>query len=155
DVPLQPFPVERFRDAPISLVVFGAGVLVLALVLVLRRTRSTALRLLFVGAAANVADITAWTVGLQPTDFGQASATIWVFGAASLFNLVFWSTIVHILAVYPVRSPLVARRPFLLPAIYAGPLLALAGLVVVAWLAAGTSLDRVDRLAACMALVGS
>jgi signal transduction histidine kinase len=154
-VPLRPFPAERFRDAPISLVVFGAGVLVLALVLVLRRTRSTALRLLFVAAAANVADITAWTVGLQPTDFGQATPAIGVFGAASLFNLVFWSTIVHILAIYPVRSPLVARRPSLVPAFYAGPLVALAVLVVIAWLAGGTSLDRVDRLAACMGLVGS
>ena len=56
DVPLVDFPVERFGGAPLSLVVFGAGVLVLALVLMLRRTRSTALRLLFVGAAANIAD---------------------------------------------------------------------------------------------------
>ena len=155
DVPLQPFPIGRFRDAPISLVVFGVGVLVLALVLMLRRTRTAALRLLFVGAAANVADITAWTVGLQPTDFGQASPAIWVFGAASLFNLVFWSTIVHILAIYPVRSPLVARRPLLVAALYVGPLLAFAVLVGIAWLVGGTSLDRVDRLAACMGLVGS
>ena len=60
DVPLGRFPLERLGGAPISLIVFGAGVLVLALILMLRRTRATALRLLFVGAAANVADIAAW-----------------------------------------------------------------------------------------------
>jgi signal transduction histidine kinase len=155
DVPLEQFPVERFGGAPLSLVVFGAGVLVLALVLMLRRTRSTALRLLFVGAAANIADITAWGVGLQPTDFGIPGPTLFVFGAASLFNIVFWSTIAHILAIYPVRSPLATRRPSLIAALYAVPLVAFFALVAVAWLAGGTTLDRVDRLAACMALVGS
>jgi len=155
DVPLVDFPVERFGAAPLSLVVFGAGVLVLALVLMLRRTRSTALRLLFVGAAANIADITAWGLGLQPTDFAIPGPTLFVFGAASLFNIVFWSTIVHILVIYPVRSPLAARRPWLIPAIYAVPLAAFFALVAIAWLAGGTTLNRVDRLAACMALVGS
>ena len=111
DVPLGRFPLERLGGAPISLIVFGAGVLVLALILVLRRTRATALRLLFVGAAANVADIAAWELGLQPTDFGLPGPTLFVFGAASLFNIVFWATIVHILAIYPVRSPLAGRRP--------------------------------------------
>ena len=156
NVPLTGFPVERIGNAPISLVVYGTGVLVLALILMLRRTRSTALRLLFVGAAANVADIAAWEVGLQPTDFAIPGPTLAVFAAASLFNIVFWSTIVHILAIYPVRSPLThppsdadcvdLRRPahgirgaprrwrFWLP---------------------GTSLDKVDRLAAVMGIVAS
>jgi len=155
EVPLQPFPVDRFGSAPLSLIIYGAGVLVLALVLMLRRTRSTALRLLFVGAAANVADITAWELGLQPTDFGLPGPMLALFGAASLFNIVFWSTIVHILTIYPVRSPLAVRRPAVIPAIYVAPLVAFFGLVAIAWLAGGTSLDRVDRLAACMALVGS
>ena len=116
DVRLGRFPLERFGGAPISLIVFGAGVLVLALILMLRRTRATALRLLFVGAAANVADIVAWEVGLQPTDFGLPGPMLLVFGAASLFNIVFWATIVHILVLYPVRSPL-AGRPAVIPAL--------------------------------------
>jgi signal transduction histidine kinase len=155
DVPLEGYPFEHLGDAPASLITFGVGVLVLALVLMLRRTRSTALRLLFVGAAANVADITAWGVGLQPTDFGIRGPELAVFAAASLFNVVFWSTIVHILAIYPVRSPVVARRPSILLWVYAGPLLALLALVAIAYLAGGTSLDRVDRLAAVMGTVGS
>src|SRR4029450_8968290 len=94
-------------------------------------------------------------VGVQPPDFGIPGPTLFVFGAASLFNIVFWSTIVHILAIYPVRSPLAARRPSLIQAPYAVPLVAFFALVAVAWLAGGTTLARVDRLAACMALVGS
>jgi signal transduction histidine kinase len=155
DVRLAHFPVERLGGAPLSLVTFGAGVLVLALVLMLRRTRTTALRLLFVGAAANVADITAWNIGLQPTDFARPEPALLLFGAASLFNIVFWSTIVHILLIYPTRSPLLAWRPSIVSWVYAGPLLAFFAVVGVAWLAGGTSLDRVDRLASCMALVGS
>ncbi|HEU4919630.1 MAG TPA: hypothetical protein VFT20_07795, partial [Candidatus Limnocylindrales bacterium] len=58
-VPLTAGSARPVGSAPVGLVVFGAGVLVLALVLMLRRTRSTALRLLFVGAASNTADIVA------------------------------------------------------------------------------------------------
>jgi signal transduction histidine kinase len=154
-VPLTGFPVERIGNAPISLVVYGTGVLVLALILMLRRTRSTALRLLFVGAAANVADIAAWEVGLQPTDFAMPGPTLAVFAVASLFNIVFWSTIVHILAIYPVRSPLTIRHPTLIAWIYIGPLIAFGALTGVAFLVPGTSLDKVDRLAAVMGMVAS
>ena len=155
DVALSPFPMERLRTAPVGLFVFGAGVLVLALVLVARRARSTALRLLFVGAAANAADIVAWEVGLQPTDLTGSRTFVWAFAAAALFNLVFWSTILHILAIYPVRSPLVARRTWLVPAMYLVPLGVFAGLVATAWLAGGTVIDRVDRLASCVGAVAS
>ena len=155
DVPLGPFPFGRFADAPISLVAFGAGVVVLALVLLVRGSRSTALRLLFLGAAANAADITAWEVGLQPTDFGGPGPILFVFAAASLFNVVFWSTIVHILTIYPVRSPLAVRRPALIAWLYLAPLLVVFALAAVAFLAGGTTLDRVDRLAAVMGTVGS
>ena len=154
DVALTNFPIGRIGRAPLSLVTFGAGVLVLALILMLRQSRSTALRLLFVGAAANVADITAWEAGLQPIDFGLPTPALAVFGAASLYNIVFWSTIVHILAIYPVRSAL-ARRPAFVPLVYLAPLSGFVLLAAFAWLAGGTALDRVDRLAAVMGTVGS
>jgi len=154
DVRLTSFPIGRIGGAPLSLVTFGALVLVLALILMIRQPRSIALRLLFVGAAANVADITAWEAGLQPIDFGLATPALAVFGAASLYNIVFWSTIVHILAIYPVRSSL-ARRPMFVPVLYLAPLLGFFVLAAAAWLAGGTALDRVDRLASVMGTVGS
>ncbi|HEX5014869.1 MAG TPA: histidine kinase, partial [Candidatus Limnocylindrales bacterium] len=155
DVPLTGFPVARLGGVPLGLAAFGASVLVLGVVLMLRRPRSTVLRLLFLAGAANLADVVAWEVGLQPTDFGLPGPMILAFAAASLFNVVFWSTIVHILAIYPVRSPLVARQPGLVAWFYAAPLVALLGLAAIAYLAGGTALDRVDRLAAVMGLVGS
>jgi signal transduction histidine kinase len=155
EVQLTGFPVERFAGVPLGLLAFGAGLLVLAILLVARRPGATALRLLFLAASANLADVVAWEVSLQPTDFGYPSPMVAAFGAASLFNVVFWSTIVHILSIYPVRSRLLANRPGLLVLIYAGPLAALGALTALAWLAGGTSLDRVDRLASVMGAVGS
>lgn len=155
DAPLTGFPIARLGGVPLGLAAFGASVLVLGVVLMLRRPRSTVLRLLFLAGAANLADVVAWEVGLQPTDFGLPGPMVLAFVAASLFNVVFWSTIVHILVIYPVRSPLIARRPGLVAWIYAAPLLALLALTAVAYFAGGTTLDRVDRLAAVMGLVGS
>jgi signal transduction histidine kinase len=155
DVTLTGFPVERLGAIPLGLVAFGVGTLVLAIVLMLRRPDSTALRLLFLGASANLADVVAWEVSLQPTDFGQASPMVAAFGAASLFNIVFWSTVVHILSIYPVRSPILARRPSLAGWFYAAPFIAFGLFAAFAWTAGGTTLDRVDRLAAVMGLVAT
>jgi signal transduction histidine kinase len=154
-VALGPFPIERIGTAPIGVTLLGVAVLVLASILVTRRSRSTALRLLFVVAAAHVADITAWEVGLQPTDFVRGQLFLAVFGLASLFNLVFWSAIVHLLAIYPIRSPLVASRPALIPLLYVGPIAAFAILAIGARLVGGTTLEWIDRLAACLAIVAS
>jgi signal transduction histidine kinase len=154
-VELRPFPAERVLGAPLGVAAFGALVLIVALALVLRRPRSTALRLLFVVAAANVADIVIWETGLEPIDVAGRPVVLALFAAGSIFNLVFWSAIVHLLAVYPVRSAWVQRRPAIVPAIYGVPLAGLIGLVAIARLAGGTSVDWVDRLAACHGFVSS
>jgi signal transduction histidine kinase len=155
DVARVPVTTERIDGAPIGVALLGVVILVLALALVRRRSRSTALRLLFVVAAAHVADITAWETGLQPTDFAEGRLFLVLFAAASVFNLVFWSAIVHLLAVYPVRSPLIARRPGLVPVVYLAPIVGFAALALVASLAGGTTLEWIDRLASCLAIVAS
>ncbi|MBA2720642.1 MAG: hypothetical protein H0U52_15580 [Chloroflexi bacterium] len=154
-VALQTFPFDRLGPTMLPLVGFGAGVLALAAVLVARRPRSTVLRLLFVAAAANAADISAWTIGLQPTDFLAGSPFLLAFGAAAIFNVVFWSSIVHILTVYPVRSPIAVRHRAVVPLIHVLPLAALAVLVLIANLAGGSTLVKIDRLASVVAIVGS
>ncbi|HET9344866.1 MAG TPA: sensor histidine kinase [Candidatus Limnocylindrales bacterium] len=155
EVTLQPYPIGALGAVPTGLVLYGAAALALAVVLIVQRPRSTPLRLLFVAAAANSADIAAWQIGLQPTDFRNGSLFLVAFAAAALFNVVFWSAIVHILAVYPVRSELVIRRPLVVSLIYLVPLVALLVLVLVAGVAGGTILDWVDRLASAMGLVAS
>ncbi|HET7702056.1 MAG TPA: histidine kinase [Candidatus Limnocylindrales bacterium] len=155
DVALAPFPLGRFGSAPVGLLGFGAGVLLLSIVLLVRRPRSTALRLLFIGAAANAADIAAWSTALQPTDFRFGSPFLVAFGLAPAFNIVFWSTVVHILTIYPVRSPLSVRQPILVPLIYAAPLVAFAVLVAAARVGAPNSLVWLDRSASVVGLVAS
>ena len=155
DAPRLTFPPNRAGGAPIGLVAFGVSVLVLALVFVVRRPRVTALRLLLVGAAANLADIVAWELDLQPTDLAVQTPYLFAFCAAAVFNLIFWSSIAHILTIYPVRSELAARNRFLIPALYAAPIAALVLGLVVARLAGGTVLDWIGRWAAVQAAIAS
>lgn len=155
DAPRLKFPPNRAGGAPIGLVAFGVSVLVLALVFVVRRPRVTALRLLLVGAAANLADIVAWELDLQPTDLAVQTPYLLAFGAAAVFNLIFWSSIVHILTIYPVRSDLAASNRFAIPALYAAPIAALVLGLLVARLAGGTVLDWIGRWAAVQAAIAS
>jgi signal transduction histidine kinase len=113
------------------------------------------LRLLLVAAAANLADIVAWELDLQPTDLAVQTPYLFAFAAAAVFNLVFWAAIAHILAIYPVRSPLAARSRYAIPALYAAPIAALAIGLVAARLAGGSVLDWIGRWASVQAFVAS
>jgi signal transduction histidine kinase len=155
EAPLAPLPIERLETGFAGAAAFGAVVLVLAGVLVARRSRSTALRLLFVAAAANATDITVWGIGMRPTDLIRGGPILAAFALAPLFNLLFWSAIVHLLSIYPVRSPLVARNRLAVPAIYLAPPIAYVALILIARLAGGTTLDWIDRLASCVGFVAS
>jgi signal transduction histidine kinase len=146
---------DRASGAPVGVGIFGLGVLVLALFLVFRRPRVMALRLLLVAAAANLADIVAWELDLQPTDLAVQTPYLVAFCVAAAFNLVFWSSIAHILTIYPVRSRLAARSRFVIPSLYAAPIAALVLGLVVARLIGGTVLDWIDRWAAVQALIAS
>ena len=155
DAPRLTFPPNRAGGAPIGLVAFGVSVLVLALVFVVRRPRVTALRLLLVGAAANLADIVAWELDLQPTDLAVQTPYLLAFCAAAVFNLIFWSSVAHILTTYPVRSELAARYRFAIPALYAAPIAALVLGLLIARLAGGTVIDWIGRWAAVQAAIAS
>jgi signal transduction histidine kinase len=157
DVPvtLEPFSSSRLGGAPLGLVFFGAGALILALVLVLRRPQATAIRILFVGVCCNTADIVAWETGLQPTDLIGRTPFLYAFAAAALGNLVFWGCLIHLLAIYPVRASWLARRPANVRLIYATPLVALAVGAVAARLAGGSILDWFDRLGTWLGVIVS
>ena len=157
DVPvaMQPFATDRLGSAPLGLVIFGAGALILALVLVLRRPQATAIRLLFVGVCCNTADIVAWETGLQPTDLVGRTPFLYAFAIAALANLVFWGCLIHLLAIYPVRASWLARRPANARLIYAVPLVALAVGAVGTRLAGGSLLDWFDRLGTLLGVIVS
>ena len=154
-VPMSPFSTDRLAGAPLGLVVFGGGALLLTLVLVLRRPHATAIRLLFVGVCCNTADILAWEVGLQPTDFLTRSPFLYAFAFAALANLVFWACLVHLLAIYPVRAGWLTRRPATVRWIYLTPLLVFGIGAIGTRLTGGSTLDWFDRLGTLLALVVS
>src|SRR5258708_4653468 len=146
DVPvsLEHFSTSRLGGAPLGLVIFGAGALILALVLVLRRPQATAIRILFVGVCCNTADIVAWETGLQPTDLIGRTPFLYAFAVAALANLIFWACLIHLLPIYPVRAGWLARRPAMVPLIYPPPLVALPVRAVVAPLRRGSTPDWCD-----------
>ena len=146
---------ERLGGAPLGLVIFGAGALIVALALVLRRPQATAIRLLFVGVCCNTADIVAWETGLQPSDLVGRTPFLYAFAAAALANLVFWACLIHILSIYPVRAAWLARRPARVRLIYAAPLVALAVGALVTRLMGGSILEWFDRLGTLMGLIVS
>jgi signal transduction histidine kinase len=102
-----------------------------------------------------MADIVAWELDLQPTDLALQTPYFAAFCVAAVFNLIFWSSIAHILTVYPVRGRLATRWRFAIPALYAGPIVGLAIGLVVARLAGGSVLEWIGRWAAVQAIVAS
>jgi signal transduction histidine kinase len=154
-VAMAPFSTGRLGGAPLGLVSFAAGALILALVLVVRRPASTALRLLFVGVCCNTADIVAWETSLQPTDLVGRTPFLYAFALAALANLVFWACIVHIVSIYPVRAAWLSRRPQRARLIYGGPIAAFAVGVVALRLAGGSILDWFDRLGTLLGAIVS
>ena len=146
---------NRLGGAPIGLVIFGAGALIVALTLVLRRPQATAIRLLFVGVCCNTADIVAWETGLQPTDLVARTPFLYAFALAAIGNLLFWSCLIHLLSIYPVRAGWLARRPGDARLIYALPLVALAAGAVGTRLLGDSILVWFDRLGTVIALIVS
>ena len=155
EAPRSTLSPDRAGRAPIGVILFGVGVLALALVLVIRRPQATVLRLLLVAAAANTADIVAWELDLQPSDLAVRTPYLAAFCAAAVLNLVFWASVVHILATYPVRSRPVVRWRATIPLLYLVPIAALLGGLVAARLAGGSVLDWIGRWAAVQAVVVS
>ena len=143
---LAAFPMGRLGGAPLALVVFGATALVLAVVLVGRRPQATALRLLMVGVICDVANIVAWETGLQPTDLVARTPFLYAFAVSPVFAIIFWSSLLHLLSVYPVRSRWLIRRPGSVGLLYAAPIAALVVVGVIAALPGGGTLAWIGRL---------
>jgi signal transduction histidine kinase len=155
DAPLTGFPTDRIRGAPLGLLIYAVVALLLALVLIVRRPQATALRLLFVGVCCNTADILAWELGLQPSDLVLRTPFLYAFGLAAVGNIIFWSCLLHLLSIYPVRSPAIVRRPGIVAWFYVGPLAGLAGGAAVSAAAGGTALDWMARMASVVGAVAS
>ncbi len=154
--PLESFPTDRFGGAPPALVIFATTALILALVLVARRPRATALRLLLLGVTCDVATIVAWETGLQPSDLVQRTPFLYAFGLAPVFAVLFWASLLHLLSVYPTRTRwLIARGDPAVVAVYVVPLVALALGAAIAAIPGGGALAWIGRLAPVASAVTS
>ena len=154
-VPIEPFPADRLGAAPLGLVVFAVTGLLLAFVLLVRRPGALALRLIVLGVTCDVADIVAWETGLQPTDFVARTPFLYAFGLAAVFGVVFWSSLAHLLSVYPVRARWVVRRPRAVAWLYVVPLAVLGAGAAIAGVAGGGPLLWLDRLGPLTAATAS
>nr|MBA3852129.1 hypothetical protein [Chloroflexota bacterium] len=84
-----------------TLVLFLAAQLGLGLAAFLRRPYSGAAQALLAGSAGNAASSVVWSVGLGPADLLQRSPAWAVFFMSGTLTLVFWSSLVHIVLVFP------------------------------------------------------
>jgi signal transduction histidine kinase len=125
DVPLGSFPVASVLAGSWALVTFTLAQLVLATWLLVRRPASVAVRVLFVGSVANLASAIPWQLGLLPSDLVRGWPAVLPFVATGPLDLVFWSSLLHLILVYPTRSRILVGRPWLPATLYLVPILAL------------------------------
>ena len=141
DAPLGPFPVAAVLAASWALVTFTVLQLALATWLLVRRPTNLAVRILFVGSIANLASAIPWQLGLQPSDLVRGWPNVVPFMASGPLDVIFWSCLLHLILVYPSRSPVLARHTRLSLAIYVIPLTALIAATFVTRIATPSTLD--------------
>ena len=146
DVPLTGFPIARFGGVPLGLLAFGTVLLVLGVVLMCVGTRSTALRLLFLGGGVERRRHRRPGRSASNRPTSACPARRWRFRRrVPVQRRVLVDDRPHprdLPGPQPARRAPTRRRG----RFYAAPLLALVALTAIAYLAGGTTLDRVDRL---------
>ncbi len=108
-----------------TLVLFLAAQFALGLAAFLRRPRSGAAQALLAGSAANAFSSVVWSVGLGPADLLMRSPAWAVFLASGALTLIFWSSLLHIVLVFPSRDPRLGTSPWVIPLVYGIPQLLL------------------------------
>jgi two-component system, NarL family, sensor kinase len=95
-----------------------------------RKRADPAARALFLWGASGLS-ASGWFLGLQPADLAGGSL-FWLYKATTFGTyMLYWVAALHFALIFPQRNPLVKRRPWLIPALYASPYLAY-GLAVTA-----------------------
>jgi signal transduction histidine kinase len=125
------------------LLLFVSALLAVGVAAFLRRPRSGVSQALLAGSAGNAGNVALWSM-IQPEQLAGRTESWLAFLAAGLLTLVLWSSLVHLILVFPTRDRRVEETPWLVPLIYLVPqLLLLAG----AWASGAltpTSLAWVD-----------
>ena len=138
-VTLAPYPLAAVLFDSWGTLLFCLALLAVAVYVFVRRPDATGVApLLVMGAALNGSTIP-WLLGYQALDLVRGSGFwLWVVGAFVVYSI-FWSSALHMVLVFPRRLRGATRAT--VAAVYAAPLLLLAGLVLAAAASSGSLLD--------------
>ena len=131
-VPLVAQPVGRLLGEGMALLAYTLVQATVALLAWLRRPGEWWRRGFLLGSVGNIASAVIWELGLRPSDLARPEPMVLLFTLSAGLHLVFWSSVVHVLASWPWRAESVTGRPRVVAALYVLPQLALlAGVVLV------------------------
>ena len=130
-VPLVAQPVGRLLGEGMALLAYTLVQATVALLAWLRRPGEWWRRGFLLGSVGNIASAVIWELGLRPSDLARPEPMVLLFTLSAGLHLVFWSSVVHVLASWPWRAESVTGRPRVVAALYVLPQLALlAGVVL-------------------------
>ena len=140
DVTLAPQPVGSLLVAGLALLAYTLVQAAVALLAFLRRPGEAWRRGFLLGSVGNVASAVIWQLGLRPTDLVRPERIILLFVLGASFHLLFWSSVVHVIASWPARAGAAIGRTPVIVALYGLPQVALVAGVVAARAATTSSL---------------
>jgi len=116
-----------------SLPLFGYTLVqaIVALLAWQRRPSEAWRRGFLLGASADLASAVIWELGLRPSDLIRPAPMVPLFLLAAPLQLVFWSSVMHVMVSWPRRWDLVAGRQWAVAALYVVPQIALLGGVAI------------------------
>lgn len=121
-ITLSPYPFWQVVRTNWGTIAFALIYLIVATYVFVRRPDHVAGRILFL-AAAGLTSSTAWSFGLQVSDFTDGVG-FWLFKICTLlFYDLFWIATCHFALVFPRPLPFLKRRAWIEPAIYTLPYL--------------------------------
>lgn len=124
-VPLGSQPVGILILGGLPLLVYTLVQGLVAALAWLRRPVEAWRRGFLVGSAANIASALIWELGLRPSDLIRPEPAFAMYVLTLPMQLLFWSSVVHVLVSWPRRWEAVAGRPWAIAALYLVPQAAL------------------------------
>ena len=103
-----------------TLIAFVVAQLVLGVAAFARQPRSGVSQALLAGSAGNAASVTPWTT-VNPEQLASPSASWAMFIAAGILSLLLWSSLVHLIFVFPTRDRRLEKAPWIVPLLYVAP----------------------------------
>ena len=135
----------------LPLMVFVVGLAVVALLAWMRRPGEGWRRGFLLGSAANVGSALIWELGLRPSDLAGPAPMLLLFALTGFLQLVFWSSVIHVLVSWPERAGPPFRGPRFELALYVVPQAALAVVLAMSAAAADSTLSWIGSWARVLA----